>query len=194
MEESLNSLTILYTENLRGDLGVLPRLHNFLRRLRTEFDAEKTLLLDLGGACVSEMWHCAVTGGRSMLVALDGMGYDAANVSVYLTPESRKKLLEMDDSFRLALHEADQPYRFDGLTIDLWAASASDLHEQRLSLAQVNVGEVGVAHLSRDGGEWLLESFGVYVLTPDTLPDPTIAGLIDFIIAEARYAQKRSAG
>ena len=88
-------LTILYTHDLRGDLDALPRLYSFLRQLKAHYASEEVvqvcaldpaqppgriLLLDLGESCAPEVWHCQVSGGRSTLVVLDGMGYDAARV------------------------------------------------------------------------------------------------------------------
>lgn len=194
MEESLNStLTVLYTADLRGNLDLLPRLYSLLKRLRAEFSAERVVLLDLGNACDSDVWHCAVTGGRSMLIALDGMGYDAASVTGILTSESRAKIADMGEIVRLELHDFEQPYRCDTLRVTMQAAVRTSLEADLLSLAAVKTGEVGVAHLTQRGSDWHLETFGVYALTPGTLPDPTIAGMVEFITAEARYAQKKRA-
>ena len=99
-------LTLFYTANVRGQLDLLPRLHTFLRQLKAQpVDDEFTvmlcaveplqrqfLLLDLGAACADDVWHCAVTGGRSALIVMDAMGYQAANVSGYLTAEARTRL------------------------------------------------------------------------------------------------------
>ncbi len=103
MEEPL---TILYTANLRGDLERLPRLHTFLRQLKNQRPADepdvmlcavepvarRILLLDAGNACALDTWHCAATGGRSALIVLDAMGYQAANVAGFLTAEGRARL------------------------------------------------------------------------------------------------------
>ena len=92
MEKPL-SLTLFYTANIAGDLALLPRLFTFLLQLRT--DARRpTLLLDLGGSCADEVWHCRVTGGRSTLIALDAMGYHVANVAGALDDRNREKLAE----------------------------------------------------------------------------------------------------
>jgi len=100
-----NPLHILYTSNLHGDLDLLPRLHTFLRYLKSlpidESDVmlcavqpqtPQFLLLDLGHACATDVWHCTATEGRSTLIALDAMGYHAANVTDALSPESRIRL------------------------------------------------------------------------------------------------------
>src|SRR5688572_24616875 len=100
-------ITLLYTHNLRGDLSLLPRLHTFIKQLKAlEVDDEddvmlclvqpqtrRTLLIDLGGSCAPDVWHCAVTGGRSMLMVLDAMGYAAVSAAD-LTPDAREKLAD----------------------------------------------------------------------------------------------------
>ena len=85
------TLTILYTANLRGNLDLMPRLHTFLRRVRQDFNG-RVLKLDAGNACDSTVWHCAATGGRSALLVLDAMGFTAANVSGVLSAEGRARL------------------------------------------------------------------------------------------------------
>jgi hypothetical protein len=83
------ALTVLYTARLRGEIERLPWLYTFLRDLRARAEGAAVLLLDLGDSCAPGVWHCEVTGGRSMWVALDGMGYHAANVNEVLTPALR---------------------------------------------------------------------------------------------------------
>src|SRR5262245_40772445 len=97
-------ISLLYTAGLRGDLELLPRLYTFLKTLRGEFNS--IYLVDLGETCAPEVWHCEVTEGRSMLIALDGMGYTAANAA-HLTPDSRAKLT---DQMALGLVDADHPH------------------------------------------------------------------------------------
>ncbi|MCK6577505.1 MAG: hypothetical protein L6Q98_05305 [Anaerolineae bacterium] len=195
MEAPLKTLTLLYTARLRGDLESLPRLSAFLRRLRGEFRAETTLLLDLGEACASGVWHCDVTEGRSMLLGLDGMGYDAARVTGYLSAAARAKLATMGEILHLRLLEADQTCDHAGLCIDPVPGEATLLEEGgRLRLTTVEALEVGVAHLNADAKGWRLASSGVYRLPPGTPPDPTIAGLIDFILAEAEQTRRKRGG
>ena len=92
MEASL-SLNLLYTANLRGDIALLPRLFTCLQRLKASLEGT-TLMLDLGGACADEAWHCRDTGGRSMYIVLDGMGYHAANIAAAQYAADRAKLAE----------------------------------------------------------------------------------------------------
>jgi hypothetical protein len=118
-------LTLLYTHNLRGDLSLLPRLHTFIKQLKAlEVDDEddvmlclvqpqtrRFVLIDLGGSCAPDVWHCAVTGGRSMLMVLDAMGYAAVSAAD-LTPDARAKLA---DSAQMGLIDAAHRWESDGV-------------------------------------------------------------------------------
>jgi hypothetical protein len=179
-------LTLLYTANLRGDLALLPRLYTLLRTLRTEAAGGRVLTLDAGGSCAPDVWHCAATGGRSTLIVLDAMGYDAANVAA-LDADARAKLA---DTVRLAL--ADGEYRWQGDEgADLRVLFSPDgattqLEGDTLTLAAVNGGAVGTARLVWKGGAAHLDSHSVHPLPAGALPDPTIAATVEFVLAEAR--------
>lgn len=203
MEESLTlkRLTILYTGGLRGDLALLPRLYTQIKRLRGAESADRFLLIDIGDSCSADVWHCAVTGGRSMIVALDGMGYDI--VYAELSAEARAKL---GDNVRVdVIAQADA-----------WISSASidaaKLTGDGLIVPALSAGQVGRVRLelpdvqsftgrrkNQPAGdlppEWFpkLISNEIFDLPPATPPDPTIAGVIEFILSEARYTQKKNA-
>lgn len=193
-------LTILYTCDLRGALDTLPSLYTFLKTLKhtAARPADRLLLLDLGGSCIPEAWPCAVTEGRSTLLALDGMGYHAANVQGDLTPSSRARL---EDQVALALVYDDHPHGWDdvllssrpipaqttySLCVSLTPAARTHLQDGWLSLARVPGGSVGVARVT--GAHIHAE---IHALPPATPPDPTIAGVVDFIRSEARYYENR---
>lgn len=234
MEESL---VLLYTGSIRGDLDMLPRLHTFIRSLRRTdaIHGVPTILVDVGGSCVLEVWHCAVTQGRSTLTVLDAMGYHAANVSGVLTPDSREKLVEQ---VSIGLVDAAHPYEAQGIEFVVSApphlpapspirgegkkATASQsasplalggasgfrgeghsgdtthlivvltpdettrLEGGTLYLSPVEHGQVGSVRI--DGG--VLQAH-IHTLPKETPPDPTIAGVVDFVLSEARYAQKK---
>ncbi len=199
MEESLN---FLYTGDLRGNLEKLPRLYTFIKSLRGRMDG-RTILLDLGGACDASVWHCEITGGRSMIVALDGMGCAVANVSGYLSTDARAKL---GDNLAIALvdeqhtHVVDdliftikQPptVDWDRLAVRLIPTEKTWLENRVLSLVRVNAGQVGRVSLERADGVWGITTYSIHDLPAVTPPDPTIAGAVEFITAEARYAQKK---
>ncbi len=220
-------LTLLYTAHLRGDLARLPRLYSFLRQLKAYYTSEevvqvcsldpaqppgRTLLLDLGDSCAPEVWHCQVTGGRSTLVVLDGMGYDAAAVE-----DASQLKAQMGESVRLALVDADTPRMIEDMVISLFdndeggsglasqaarpysleirltPAEATRLDGDRLTLGDVAAGQVGAAQLIRVGDRWSLARHELHDLPHRALPDPTIAASVEFVLSEARYAQKRRA-
>lgn len=233
MEESL---TVLYTYGLRGDLDGLPRLYTFIRQLTAFYRNDgvtvcqhdpapplgRLLVLDLGDSCAADSWHCAVTGGRSMIVALDGMGYHAANVSGFFAPESRAKLSE---STQIKLIDADHPVDLDGiwlslippslthplnpaapfshasgekgeaspllLTILMHPADQTRLDGNVLYLARPEPMQVGAAQVIPLLGVWKLTHAQIHPLPARIQPDPTIAGVVDFVTGEARYRQKR---
>ncbi len=212
-------LTIIYTHNLRGDLDVLPRLYNFQRQLKALYAEDvvqvcaddpaqapgRVLLLDLGESCADDVWHCTVTNGRSTLVALDGMGYDAARVS-----DAAALRAKMGDGVRMALVDETHPHTIEDVVIAateheeglethsyslhilMGAAETTRLEGEQLSLAGLNGSQqVGVARLTQIVGRWTLTAYEIHNLPRRTLPDPTIAASVDFVISEARYAQKR---
>ncbi len=191
------TLRILYTGNLHGDLALLPRLYTFIRSL-----GKVDLLLDTGNACDNSLWHCAVTGGRSTLHVLDAMGYHAANVEGYLTPEARAKLAKQ----ALGVHLIDSgeswgqagayittgPVEDDAhdLHIVLAPADSTQMQGRSLSLAALDAGQVGRVILD----DLSIVEQQVLDLPPGTLPDPTIAATVEFVLDEARYTQRRHSG
>lgn len=214
----MTNLHILYTANLRGDIELLPGLHTFIRQLRAmPLDDEndvmlcmvepvqtRWLLLDLGNACDSTVWHCAATDGRSILIALDAMGYHAANVEGSLSAESRERL--RGNLMSMALVDGENVWR-DGdievgvnqggfethpsLQIELSPSAATRIDSQCLHLAEVQAGQVGQAVVSLAGGSPQLLSAAIHDIPATMLPDPTIAGTVDFILSEARFFQGR---
>jgi hypothetical protein len=188
--------TILYTANLRGDIELLPRLYAFLRQLRAEM--KPLMVVDLGDSCTPDVWHCEVTGGRSMLIALDAMGYTAAYTPT-LSSESRAKL-----EITMALVDQEMPYLVENIllcsqpitlpgmdvSIVMTPAKHSHMENNTLYLENVEAGQIGVAIVDLHGTPVLITS-EVKMLLPDAAPDPTIAGVVDFILGEARYYQKR---
>ena len=220
MNPNTNALLhILYTSHIRGDLDLLPRLHTFLKQMKSapldededvmicavEPVVRRTLLLDLGEACAPEVWHCLATGGRSVLIGLDAMGYAAANVTGLLTSEARVRL--GDNLMGMALVDEEHPWQDDDLVvtarqdepslpmllqISLTATETTRLDGNRLRLASVQSGQVGIAHISRAGSNPVVRAAGIFDLPRTTPPDPTIAGTVDFIMSEARLYRQRS--
>lgn len=214
----MTHITILYTANLRGNLELLPRLQTFIRQLKAQPIDEgddvlicavqpvptSTILLDLGNACASESWHCAATGGRSMLIGLDAMGCHAANVDGLLTTESRERLKanllglalvdadhdQLENDILLTCRGGSKPLPY-ALSVLMTPAETTYLNNHILQLKDVQTRQVGSVQMQMVAGEPRLVGHGVHDLPPSTLPDPTIAGAVDFILSEARQFQKK---
>jgi hypothetical protein len=196
MDDSAN-INLLYTANLRGDLELLPKMYTFIKALRGELSP--TVLVDLGNSCAEDLWHCDATEGRSMLIAFDSMGYTAANAS-HLSTESRERLTEQtalalidlehqhaERDLLFALH----PTSGDGhVCVVLTPSETTRLDGYTLYLQAVNAGEIGVVRLKTGESAELL-SAEIRLLPNGTAPAATIAGVVDFILAEARYYHKR---
>lgn len=204
MGESL-SLTLLYTANIAGDLTMMPRLFTFVGRLKREA-LPPVLLLDLGRSCADEVWHCRETGGRSALIALDAMGYQAANVAGAIDPETREQLAKQ---VTVELVDRERDWLFDSpltecgirstlrphaderrLQIVLAPADSTRIKGNALYLQSVDAGQVGAAVVDLRGAR-ALTSARVYRLPTATPPNPSIAGAVEFIEAEARLLAKK---
>ena len=205
MEEPLR-LTLLYTANIGGDLALLPRLHTFLQRLKPA-DSQHTLLLDLGGSCAETVWHCRATGNRSTLIVLDGMGYHAANAEGTLDAENRDKLAaqvtlalvdslhdwrirlqrEADPGIIVTLRPRDSIAR---LQILLQPGSETCLEGNSLRLKTVSAGQVGQVEVHMAGSPQIIAA-RLHEMPPDTPPNPSIAGAVDFVEGEARFYLKQ---
>jgi hypothetical protein len=224
-----NPLHILYTSNLHGDLDLLPRVQTFLRYLKSlpidESDVmlcavqpqtPHVLFVDLGNACAPDIWHCTATAGRSTLIALDAMGYHAANATDALTPESRIRLRDnllgmalvdpenpshQDNLLFTARREGSQPLPASGfnsprpegegqgvrVSINLTPASTTHITSNTLHLRDVHAGQIGMAQVSFLTGTPTLNAYAIFDVPNDTAPDPTIAATVDFIRSEARF-------
>ena len=203
MEKPL-SLTLLYTSNLRGDIRLLPRLYTFIQRLKPP-RRHDVLLVDLGHSCADEVWHCRLTQGRSMLIALDGMGFHAANAAA-LDPASRR---QVEAQMTMALVDDSQPWQYHippvadpsiiaavqpkdqraRLQICLSPAAATRIHGNILYLADVRAGQIGLARVDLRAAPRIAASH-VHNLPPGTPPNPSLAAAVEFVESEARYLQK----
>lgn len=201
MEKPL-SLTLLYTSHLRGDIRLLPRLYTFIQRLKPA-RRQGVLLFDLGQACADEVWHCRLTQGRSMLIALDGMGFHAANVAgadvrqvkaqmtMGLVDECRDWFYHIppviDRSITATVGPTDSAAR---LQICLSAADETRIRGNVLYLGDVGGGQVGLVGLDLHSAPRIIAS-GVHDMPSDTLPNPSLAATVEFVESEARYLQKK---
>jgi len=201
------SLTLLYTADIAGDLALLPRLYTFTQRLRPPA-GRPALLLDLGGSCAEGVWHCRETGGRSTLTVLDGMGYHAANVAGVLDRDNRDKLAEQvtlalvdegrdwlyqtapfsSHAIRFTLRPRDEAAR---LQVVMTAAESSRIDGNALFLEAIGAGTIGVATVELHGEPRLISAH-VHEMPPNTAPNPSIAGTVEFVEAEARYFARQA--
>ena len=202
--DSLSTLSIAYTYGIRGDLGFLARLATRLKQLRPLLGTP--LLLDLGASCAPNIWHCDATQGRSMVVALDGVGYHALNLSEQLDETGRHKLegivtagmVTARHAWRLHLppHQdegivvASAPLPTLRLCIVCTPAPQTHLEAGVLTLQAPPAYQLGVVHLSLSPHPALL-SQAIYTVPEDTPPDPSIAASLAFIEDEARDALRR---
>lgn len=201
---ALSHLTIFYTQDLVGDLRRLPRLYSLIDALRLRHG--RALLLDLGNQCAPHVWHCAVTEGRSMLVALDSMGYHAANVAGMLTDGSRQKLLSM---VTLGLVDEQHAWRYHvppivdeeivvsleptpalRLNIVLTPAEATKLEHRTLFLERVPAWTVGVVQLEL-GAEPVIQHTAAHPLTDMYTLEPTISAVVELVLEEAEALRRR---
>jgi len=200
------SLTLFYTGNIRGDLALLPRLYSFLRQLQGQ-DRRTSLLLDLGASCVDDVWHCHTTGGRSTLIVLDGMGYQAANVEGILGCEVRDLLArqvtlglvdrardwvwrapaQSEPGIRATIKPSPGPSR---LQIRLKPAAGTRMDGRVLSLQAVPAGQIGEVRVEL-AEEARIASSARHDLPPGTPPNATIAGTVEFVEAEARLLGRK---
>lgn len=196
----MTPLTLLYTHDLRGEIHALPRLATLIQSARAE--AGRVACVDLGGACDPSAWHCDVTGGRSMLAALDGCGYVAAHTDT-LTPEGRAII----DKAILSMHRVDDehPVRVGSiayrstrdsdpaadLTVHLRPADMTGFDGNLLTLAAIPRLHLGIVTVDPESRE-ILRTDAIR-LTSQTRPDATLSGVVDFILSEARLYQKRQA-
>jgi hypothetical protein len=183
-----------------------PDIENDVMLCMVEPAQYRTLLLDLGNSCATGVWHCEATGGRSTLIVLDAMGYHAANVAGFLTAEGRAKLegnvslglvdvahtWQRDDIFITnGSRRGEPPVHPYNLHIALTPAISTRVEGNTLHLAGINRGQLGMAQVTVAGGQPKLLAQEVFDLSPTTLPDPTIAATVEFVVSEARQYQRR---
>ena len=141
-----------------------------------------------------------------MLLVLDAMGYHVANAIGYLTEAGKTKLIE--NLLRMSTLLEGEEWMLNGVwvTTDAYAtpddwplqivllpAPETKLEQRILYLETVNSGQVGVVRLGpADGnGRLTIHDFTIHAMPTTTLPDPTIAATVDFVLSEARRYQQR---
>lgn len=199
-----DTLTLLITHGLAGDLTRMARLATYLERLQRAYP--QAVLLDMGGMCAESVWHCAATDGRSALVMLDGMGYHAAHVAGILSADSRHRLhglttmalADTQHAWRLNTpHWQDEGIIFSStptpcltLNIVLTPADTTRLDNGTLflqpppaySVLRVMLGLLPVPSIL---------ATALHMMPPDTTVHPTLAAAAEFIEEEAQAARQR---
>lgn len=186
-------MNIIYTHNLNGYLDHFPRLFTHIKAISARL-SPKPLLLDLGGSCHPAQWHCEATNGRSALIVLDAMGYDAVNTHGLLTSSSYDKL---KDQVLMRLVNDEQPHIIKNVMLALSPVSSegvwmpkicltpSDdtlIRDNWLYLTTIAGDEIGIVQIDGDKISHQTEK-----IPANTIPDPTISGVVDFVSAEAKY-------
>lgn len=185
--------TIIYTHDIKGELDWLPRLHTFIQTMRQAIEGE-VFLVDLGGSCSPDEWHCQVTDGRAVLMGLDAMGYHYVNVNENLPPSARERLI---DQIMMQLVDDDTVYETEHFAFQtkltpstkervlLVPCDTPSKEPNVIDLPRLGWHQVGIVQVYAD--QWCYEQFTV---APHTLPDATIAGTVDFIRDEAKFYGK----
>lgn len=194
-------MNVIYTYNLSGNITFFPRLFTHVRTLLLH-SSPKPLLLDLGGACHPDQWHCKATEGRSALIILDAMGYDAANTYGVLSKASYDKLKE---HVIMTLIHDEQPHIVKNVLLALTPISSTGswmpkicltpcdstiIQDGWLHLARIAGDEIGIVQMDSDTMRYRVEK-----IPANTMPDPIISGVVDLVLAEARlYVNKLHQG
>lgn len=191
-------MNIIYTHNLNGHLDHFPRLFTHIKALSARL-SPKPLLLDLGRSCHPTQWHCEATDGRSALIVLDAMGYDAVNTHDLLTSSSYDKL--KDQVLMKLVHDAQphivknvmlalSPVSSEGVWMPKICLTPSDetvIQGDWLYLTKIAGDEIGIVQIDGDTINHQVEK-----IPANTIPDPTISGVVDFVLAEAKlYGDKK---
>lgn len=191
-------MNIIYTHNLNGHLDHFPRLFTHIKAISAHL-SQKPLLLDLGGSCHPTQWHCEATEGRSALIVLDALGYDAVNTHGLLTSSGYVKLKDqvlmklINDTQPHIIKDvmlAVSPVSSEGIWMPKICLTPSDktvIQDDWLYLTKIAGDEIGVVQIDGDKISHRLEN-----VPANTIPDPTISGVVDFVLAEAKlYGDKK---
>ena len=200
----MDTLTILYTQNINGNLQILPSLYTFLQSLKQDYDPQ-ALTLDIGNACSNDVWHCDVTDGRSAVIVLDAMGYHAVNVTGFMTDNQRDSLGSGVSvgliSVRHMWRYFVPPLKDDDIVIAGQATPAmrlcivanphtqNSLNNRMLELQAIKHAQIGLVQV--DMQDLVIIEQNVFDLPKGTKPNPTISASVDLVVEEAEFISKR---
>ena len=195
-------VSLLFTQNLHGDLRFLPRLARVLMHLRIE--DRRSYTIDLGNSCAPDVWHCDATDGRSMLIALDGINYSAANaegLAEHARPQLSRSLVTLKavnaahpdwiERVALVTSTPDAPIPGAEMTMVIKPHLEARVNGTVIEFPAVERYRIGRLRVRIDTLPFELISVETFDVPPTTAPDPVVSGMIDFIEGEARHYQKR---
>jgi len=209
----LDTVTLLYTANLGGDIWLLPRLFTLISRERQTANGP-VLLLDLGDTCSIDSWVCRATEGRAPLLVLDSMGYDAAWIGgPEKTPIPLRSLEKLYGQMMMPLIAWGSDYHLTkrGQTFALYSGDPVPPGQERYRVRidrsvhvlpdstdpVLTLGDVPKGSLARVDvrlPEWTLSAAQMTLLPPGTPPDPTITAIVELVEGEARYYAQQGGG
>ncbi|MBN1681507.1 MAG: hypothetical protein JW966_14600 [Anaerolineae bacterium] len=211
-EPGITNVTLLYTANLSGELGLLPYLATLIQRERQKATGA-VLLLDIGDTCSPDAWVCRATQGRAPLIVLDGMAYDAVLIGgpecVPIPPASLRRLRETM-TMPVALWDRTTAITKRGILFVLAAGKAKlppgsvciRVDRSIRSLPQPGdpcpvLGDVAQGCLARvdiTWPDWIVQSAHLFDESQHMPPDPGILALVDFVQSEARFFAQQGGG
>jgi len=194
-------LDVFVTAHIEGDLDLMPRLYTAIRGAKDTVPGA-SLLIDTGRAWDAKSWICGATENRAPYFVLDAMGYDAAFADGLVHFDKLHGELQM----QLLVPEAQFAYDVNGVKLSLGVATNTD--EAAIQSGQVRLpmpSQGVILHLTLDltqdsAPQQIIQQTiiqqtiiqqTIIRLTDAHLPDPTIAGAVEFIVSEARYYQKK---
>jgi hypothetical protein len=182
-------IDVLVTANIQGNLDSLPRLYTALRRIKDSAPGT-VLLMDVGRAWSANSWICQMTENRAPYIALDAMGYDAAFVDGLSPTEFDKVNAQVQT--QLVVSGVQFNFVLDAVGLSFVpdeSASEATMQSARVRLPMPSQGTIH--HLRLDVIGQTIAQQHTIPIDATILPDPTIAGAVDFIVSEARYYQKK---
>jgi hypothetical protein len=180
---------LLITAHAEGDLPYLARLFTYLKHISGDLEGA-VKCIDTGAAWSDAAWICQATENRAPYVILDAMAYYLLFVDGLSDPALDR--IAGHVVAQLATPRAFVPLELDGGL--LWLQRHPELSEARRETDELHLplppkGEI--YRVTLDPLILTILDTGRYHLPPETLPDPTITGTIEFVQGEARFYQKR---
>jgi hypothetical protein len=181
-------MDILLTGQSGGDWSYYPRLQTAIKALRAKLSDSRPLLLDMGGAGSNSDVACLATENRAPYIVLDGMGYTAAIADDLAAAhfEQVQGLLQMSlilPGRVWQLGDCEFPMARDPhLSVAVW-------RDGLLALPYPPKGTI--FHLRLNEGRELELNQPETFEAPSLPPDPSISGVVEFVLEEARYYQRK---